>query len=461
MDKQLTKNIRAMDELVALFNKAFPIGLLLFIFLLFSFQRAFSVINVSYIFITEVTLFFCLFYCFFNRRYLLKIPSHFLIPISIYCLTGFLYFLKTLAERNMYGVRDIVFFAYPLFLPATFIIFSTKNRLKIFLAIILLSNIVSLLVPILYLEDIVYIKPFKMFFYETRIFNYGLTYGVSFAFLIQLFILTRRIIYKTGIMLVCASSIAMIAYWGLRSALVALLPLGLFMLITLRKQLFKFMLYSLLIFPLIFAASSSLSMPQPFKNVKLLEKLTTLKHILQEKITPRKSQGPLTEKNTDNLESPYYSSLKWRFDIWQTILRAGLEAPLFGRGFGVLFIVPSGRRMSFVGVNSGLVPAHNHIIAVFSKMGFFGLVLFLFMNIYVFFYCLEYLKQTGDKFTKYLLQGCLGAFIFWHAMALFFDVIDSPPTTVILWIIIGLIFACIEVDKERIIEEAGEKTKLA
>ena len=46
-------------------------------------------------------------------------------------------------------------------------------------------------------------------------------------------------------------------------------------------------------------------------------------------------------------------------------------------------------------------------------------------------------------------------------MALFFDVIDSPPTTVILWIIIGLIFACIEVDKERIIEEAGEKTKLA
>ena len=35
-------------------------------------------------------------------------------------------------------------------------------------------------------------------------------------------------------------------------------------------------------------------------------------------------------------------------------------------------------------------------------------------------------------------------------MALFFDVIDSPPTSIFLWIIMGAIFAAIEVDKNSI-----------
>jgi hypothetical protein len=33
-------------------------------------------------------------------------------------------------------------------------------------------------------------------------------------------------------------------------------------------------------------------------------------------------------------------------------------------------------------------------------------------------------------------------------MALFIDLIDSPPTSIFLWIIMGLIFASIEIDKQ-------------
>jgi len=50
-------------------------------------------------------------------------------------------------------------------------------------------------------------------------------------------------------------------------------------------------------------------------------------------------------------------------------------------------------------------------------------------------------------FARHLLIGSLGAFVFWHTAALLFDIINSPPTSVFLWIIIGFIFSIIEVDK--------------
>ena len=84
-------------------------------------------------------------------------------------------------------------------------------------------------------------------------------------------------------------------------------------------------------------------------------------------------------------------------------------------------------------------------------MGFFGLVLFIFINLFVFISGLKHAIKCRDYFIKNFLFALLAAFIFWHAMAFFFDMIDSPPTSVFLWILIGLIFGAVKVAKERII----------
>jgi hypothetical protein len=108
------------------------------------------------------------------------------------------------------------------------------------------------------------------------------------------------------------------------------------------------------------------------------------------------------------------------------------------------YIPPQG-----IGVNSKIIPAHNHLITVFYKMGFLGLGLFLFINCYAFGCGLLYIKKCANKFLRSFLIGALGAFVYWHMTALGFDVIDSPPTSIFLWVIIGLIFAAIETDKRK------------
>jgi O-antigen ligase len=94
------------------------------------------------------------------------------------------------------------------------------------------------------------------------------------------------------------------------------------------------------------------------------------------------------------------------------------------------------------------VPPHNHLLTVFLKMGVLGLALFLFINSYVFIYALAYLKKTKLKIINNLLIALLGAFVFWHTLALFFDVIDSPSTSIFLWIFIGSIFAAVKLDRK-------------
>jgi fatty acid desaturase len=69
------------------------------------------------------------------------------------------------------------------------------------------------------------------------------------------------------------------------------------------------------------------------------------------------------------------------------------------------------------------------------------------MNYFVFVYALKYMKKCNLSFVRNLLVALLGAFVFWHALALLFDVIDSPPTNIFLWIIMGLIFSVVEIDK--------------
>ena len=67
-------------------------------------------------------------------------------------------------------------------------------------------------------------------------------------------------------------------------------------------------------------------------------------------------------------------------------------------------------------------------------------------SLYIY-YAIRHLKKCNSEFIKLVLVGVLSALVFWHVMALFFDAIDSPPTSIFLWIFIGLIFAAVKKDR--------------
>jgi len=141
-------------------------------------------------------------------------------------------------------------------------------------------------------------------------------------------------------------------------------------------------------------------------------------------------------------------NLFFRFALWEQALTFGLQSPFFGQGFGVYpnirvwsheYMNPIAVKNSFM--NTGLRPVHNDLLTVFYKTGLAGLLLFLAITMYNFFYGLKALIKTTDKRTRILLTGALGGLICWHVLALLFDIIDSPPTNIFLWVLGGLVFS--------------------
>lgn len=59
----------------------------------------------------------------------------------------------------------------------------------------------------------------------------------------------------------------------------------------------------------------------------------------------------------------------------------------------------------------------------------------------------NYLKKCNLEFNRRFLLATLTSIIYWHTMALFFDVMESPPTSIFLWVLLGLVFSLMYVDQ--------------
>lgn len=140
-------------------------------------------------------------------------------------------------------------------------------------------------------------------------------------------------------------------------------------------------------------------------------------------------------------------NIYWRFNIWHQTWEFGLQKKWLGQGFGVYpqyqIWATEGRTGNYIRspfVNSGVLPAHNHFLTLFFKMGIGAAVWFFFLNALVLYYAWRYWpKEPEATARRWLILGATGGLIYWHVMALFFDVIDSPPTNIFLWILWGLI----------------------
>jgi len=145
------------------------------------------------------------------------------------------------------------------------------------------------------------------------------------------------------------------------------------------------------------------------------------------------------------------ANIKWRLGIWEQTWEEIKESPVFGWGYGtqIDYLIWKKRlsQLKAIGANSGIVPPHNHLLAITYKLGFLGLIIFLFINARVFFYGLLYVKKCKNDYHRRFLIASLAGLIHWHGMAFFFDVLESPPTSIFLWILLGMILSVVYVDR--------------
>lgn len=467
--------------------------------------RFFSLIHLGNIYITELVLFFLLVLILVKIKNITEIPFKFLVPLILYFTLGCIHFFVGLKNNNLYTIRDSVFFSYILFFPIVYILFSKKNKLKKIATVLIISNILSLIIIRLCIyRDFTYESLLNIFFGKIRAFNYGLYYGIFIAFLVPLFQFVKSVKWKIGIIVLCAWNIYIIGIWGVRTAWLAFFVLAIFLVLIFKTRIFKFiggLIIVLVAVSIILTTFFKLD-ANSFKAEIISGKLNSLRFFFDKKIKDIKITKGLPKsmllqqekkdkqiysttsgkkifnmslnfsefdkdnkfsdkdiEKTKNIEKTKkfevgLSNIMWRMSTWRTLLSYGLESPIVGRGFGVSPII---RVAVDEGEGFAITPAHNHIISIFYKMGFLGLALFLFINIYSFLYGFKYLRKIKDTFLQYFLIGCLGSFIVWNAMALFFNLINSPPTSIFLWIIIGLIFAVVKADKKNNLEQRNEK----
>lgn len=449
------------------------VEIMFFCFLLgvLSFGRAFSVLNFNIkgfpFFITEIVLLTSLPYIVIYGNRLYKLPRLFLGATIMYFSFGCLYLCFGILNKNMFAIRDIVLCGYVLFLSLAFLILSRLSNLKRSLAVVIFGNIFAIIAGLFFIYNLFPLSILKLFLSNLKNFNLGFSYGFSISFLICFYDQIKKRMLRIFVLFLISLNFCMLVMLSVRTVWIACVAIAVFFLLIYGKRFIKTIIE--LIPPVIILLSILLFFD--YKLIgrcqlnKIISKTGSLNVFVSNSIITRVSSQPasaivsldkvrevssrtaLTAIHRENLDN-----INWRLGIWKQSIEFGLASPLFGRGYGIYPAYRiAGKPCSLPKnqiLNSGVTPVHNHLISIFYKMGFLGLGLFLFINIYTFLYGLRYINKCKTEFIRNFLIGSLGAFIFWHTMALFFDMIDSPPTSIFLWIIIGLIFGVITIDKE-------------
>jgi len=461
-----------------------------------SFGRAFLILHLKIgpipIFITEFFLLFAIPMVVFKKKKIFELPNKFLIVLSIYFLMGVSYLSFGVLTGNLFSLRDIVLCGYVLFLPIAFIVFSKNDNVTNFLYIYIGCNIVCILAGRICIFNSNFFPFLNNYSANSRMFNFGLYYGIAASFFMCLLPIVKERVRKFFLSFILTINLYMIFLSGERAAWIGLIILTMFFLFRFGLNFFRLLgrllPFFCIVFPLLWYFDFiAVSPTGHIKEVRAKVKNTNIivqrilhipqkeSLILNQQVSlnfesspiplvnfPNKNQKTLSLKNMNDLrdrDQAAIDNIAWRLKLWQQSIKFGLPSLIFGRGFGIYpdyrvwhyehQAESSARLIRGIGINSNIVPPHNHLVTIFYKMGLLGLSLFLFINIYVLLFAFFRLDPYPKNLMQSLLSGFLGAFIYWHVLAFFFNVIDSPSTNIFLWVIIGTIFAVI----------LGEKTE--
>lgn len=359
------------------------------------------------------------------------LPRGLMMGLTAYFLMGTLYLLIGVIGNGFLALRDIVFCHYLLFLFITLSLLNKPIKFKSLMPFLAPGIIIILWIGLtaffIYIPSI---YPFVQFVREGKMFNMGLYCGLIVIFGLSFFTFFKRKM-KPVIGALIYMSLLLIIMTEVRAGWLGLIAALIFMVILLKKEI-KVLLLILLL------NACSLFIIDHFQLTIDKNKIDALKN--EVKTVAREDKRIIPSAN-----------IKWRLSLWRQTGEEIREHPVFGWGFGIQINYEVWEKelswLKAMGASTGILPAHNHVLAITYKMGLVGLALFLFINFRVFFYGLGYIKKCKPGFNRRFLIASLAGLVYWHGMAFFFDVLESPPTGIFLWILLGAILGVVYVDQ--------------
>lgn len=484
------------ERILEIYFDSLELSFYVFLFAVLSFGRAFSALYVNTpffpLFVTEIFLLLNIPLLFYKYNRLIRLPKVFLIFFLLFFSFSCSYLFAGILKRNIFALRDITLCGYMLFLLIAFIHLDSLKKIKPLIVIIIFSNVINLYVGRCLLTNRYPSESLYNFLSKGKIISLSLYYGIACSFIVSFYEYIRPRAYRLLALIVLSLNVHMLIFVS-KGSIWAAVSLSLAFLLLMFKgkflRLFCFFIPTLIIVSSIILYFDFKGSPRfyrlslssftnelksynlffngkPHAKLPLKEKVAptnVTKQNVPTKLSSKVMAAPTVVTSTIQTIKPVselganVNNIDWRLGIWKQTLKFGLGSPLIGRGFGIYpeykiwysdykISQPCPPRKGIY-LDSGITPAHNHFLTIFFKLGILGLAVFLFLNFYVFVYALNYIKKCNLNFVKNLLIALLGAFVFWHTLAFLFDIIDSPPTTIFLWIIMGLIFAAVEIDK--------------
>ncbi len=423
---------------------------LLFLWLgTFSLGKAFSILSIGGeslpLYVTEITLALALGLLVWQQKspvvlwknWVAFLPKSLVYILPGYILLGTVYLVLGVKANGAAALRDIVICHYSLWLFIMLSVLGNTQRIqrlwRFFVPGLVILFWAGFKLHYLY-------KPldaaFRQFVSVSKATNFTLYFGLVFIFgLCFLPMLGKKMQWLTRCLLFF--SLLFVIAWESRTAWVALIVALIFLAFLLKKEFLLAPLLIVLMIPTLFAIDY---FQLGIKNNKIA--------------TLGKGLSAITQMSEISTKG---ANIKFRLRLWKETGDKIKERPLFGWGFGVqIDYLIWGTRLSELkakGLNNGILPPHNHILAVAHKMGIFGLALFLFINGRIFFAGLFYLKECTSPFHRRFLIGALAGLLYWHGMAFLFDILESPPTGIFLWLLLGCILALIHADKSVVVRE--------
>lgn len=417
----------------------------------FIFGRTFSVIGIQAgplpLYITEVLIAFSLVLLFFKEKSIARlwnqwhapVPKDLMAAIAVYFLMGTLYIILGFKSNGTLALRDITICNYMILLVITL---SLMDRVR------LTHTLSRFFVPgmfVLFMYGLISFfvrvpgsSAFRQLIKSNKNTPLALSLGLfiifGLAFYEYIIKKTAKPFHKKAMLIgIQVMAFILLVMSETRAAWVGLFVALLLVTLFLKKEM------KVILLILVFLAAS-IWLIYYFDLTLKKDKLTHLKNEVTSMAKPR-------------IENMAGANIKFRLGIWKETLVKIMEKPILGWGFGVqIDYLIWGKRLSEIaakGGSTGILPAHNHVLAIWHKLGIVGLLLFLFINARIFFLGFFYVNKCTCEFKRRLLVSGLGSLLLWHGMAFFFDILESPPTGIFLWIILGLIVGTVYLDKQK------------
>jgi O-antigen ligase len=418
------------------------IPLLLVVIGTLAFGRSFSLVHFQVkgipLYITEIAIgaslaFLVLKGTKYLNRFSAPVPKGLIVPLLVYFFLGLMYTVIGIRGNGSAAFRDITFCLYLVILFITFNVFETTQRIKAFL--IYLLPAVGVLLFIAFILFFVFVPGgtiYRLIVDELKMTNIGLYCGFITIFGLGFFTFFQKKSHRYLIAIMIYLAFLFVLMAEVRAAWAGLLVTMILLGILLKKQFLVFFVFLALMVASLFIIDHFGLGVQDRKLASMAEKLT---------FDAKKSQATMASAN-----------IQFRIRLWKHTIKEIQEYPVFGWGYGTqIDYVIWGQNLYWLRANDprmNLVPPHNHLLAITYKMGFVGLLLFLLINGWVFLYGILNVKRCQTPFSRRFLISCLGSLVYWHGMAFFFDILESPPTSIFLWVIIGGILTIIHQEKQ-------------